>query len=535
MTGQQLKNSILQMAVQGRLVPQDPNDEPASVLLERIRKEKEQLIKDGKIKKEKNPSYIFRGADNLPYEKVGKSEPVSIAGEVPFEIPESWEWVRLKNICNVVSAKRVHQSDWKNEGVPFYRAREIGKLSEYGTVDNDLFISKELYQEFSKSGVPKAGDLMVTAVGTLGKTYIVQDNDRFYYKDASVICFENFSKLLPEYLQLVMMTPYMSSTIKEHSTGTTVGTITIITANQYLIPIPPIREQKRIIDKISELSSIAQVYSNKENELSTYNSYFPVQLKKSILQEAIRGKLVPQNPADEPADVLLERIRAEKERLIQEGKIKRDKHESVIYRRDNSHYEKRGSEEVCIDDEIPFEIPESWCWCRLSSFGIFSSGKTPSMQNPDYWNGTVPWVSSKDMKKPVINDSEMHITELAAETMQLYPAGTLLLVARSGILRRLLPLCILGVDSTINQDIKAFTLYDAKTSSWIYYAIKAFEPYILKELVKSVTTVESLKFDEFISMLIPIPPEKEQIRIIDALKDALSLLTPLSKNPLFSL
>ena len=269
MTGQQLKNSILQMAVQGRLVPQDPNDEPASVLLERIRKEKEQLIKDGKIKKEKNPSYIFRGADNLPYEKVGKSEPVSIADEVPFEIPESWEWVRLKNICNVVSAKRVHQSDWKNEGVPFYRAREIGKLSEYGTVDNDLFISKELYQEFSKSGVPKAGDLMVTAVGTLGKTYIVQDNDRFYYKDASVICFENFSKLLPEYLQLVMMTPYMSSTIKEHSTGTTVGTITIITANQYLIPIPPIREQKRIIDKISELYSIAQVYSNLETEWST--------------------------------------------------------------------------------------------------------------------------------------------------------------------------------------------------------------------------------------------------------------------------
>ena len=157
------------------------------------------------------------------------------------------------------------------------------------------------------------------------------------------------------------------------------------------------------------------------------------------------------------------------------------------------------------------------------------------MQNPDYWNGTVPWVSSKDMKKPVINDSEMHITELAAKTMQLYPAGTLLLVARSGILRRLLPLCILGVDSTINQDIKAFTLYDTKTSPWIYYTIKAFEPYILKELVKSVTTVESLKFDEFISMLIPIPPKKEQIRIIDALKDALSLLAPLSKNPLFSL
>lgn len=139
------------------------------------------------------------------------------------------------------------------------------------------------------------------------------------------------------------------------------------------------------------------------------------------------------------------------------------------------------------------------------------------------------------MKKTIIKDSEMHITELAAETMQLYPVGTLLLVARSGILRRLLPLCVLGVDSTINQDIKAFTLYDIKTSPWLYYAIKAFEPYILKELVKSVTTVESLKFDEFMSMLIPVPPEKEQARIIDAVKEALSLLSPMSKNPLFSL
>jgi type I restriction enzyme S subunit len=130
MTAEQLKNSILQMAVQGKLVPQDPNDEPVSELIKRIREEKEQLIKDGKIKKEKNPSYIFRGEDNIPYEKVGKNEPVSIADEVPFEIPDSWEWVRLKNIANVVSAKRVHKSDWQSSGILFYRAREIGKLSE---------------------------------------------------------------------------------------------------------------------------------------------------------------------------------------------------------------------------------------------------------------------------------------------------------------------------------------------------------------------------------------------------------------------
>ena len=241
-------------------------------------------------------------------------------------------------------------------------------------------------------------------------------------------------------------------------------------------------------------------------------------LNKIILDLAIRGKLVEQNPEDEPASELLKRIKEEKERLIKEKVIKKEKELLKIE-----------------EDEIPFEIPESWAWARLSSFGVFSSGKTPSMSNPQFWNGNVPWVTSKDMKRPVITDSEMHISELAAATMQLYPAGTLLLVARSGILKRLLPLCKLGIDSTINQDIKAFSLYDIKLSEWLFYGIKAFEPFILKELVKSVTTVESLKFDEFSAMLIPVPPLSEQRRIIVAIKAAINLLTPLSSNPLFSL
>ena len=533
MTGQQLKNSILQMAVQGKLVPQDPNDEPAAVLLERIRKEKEQLIKDGKIKKEKNPSYIFRGADNLPYEKVGKKEPVCIADEVPFEIPESWEWVRLGSIGETNIGLTYKPSDKVDErnGIAVLRSNNIQK----GKIDyNDMIYVSCNVPERAMIG---KGDILICARNgsrsLVGKSAIV-DMDGMAF-GAFMAKYTSFlSGMLNAYILMFIESPVFRCQLD----GVKTETINQITQNmirEQLIPIPPLEEQLRINKKLAEIMPYIEKYGTEHLEVTNLNDTFPASLKKSILQEAVQGKLVPQNPSDEPAFVLLERIRAEKERLIQEGKIKRNKYESVIYRRDNSHYEKRGSEEVCIDDEIPFEIPENWCWCRLRSFGIFSSGKTPSMQNPDYWNGTVPWVSSKDMKKPVINDSEMHITELAAETMQLYPAGTLLLVARSGILRRLLPLCILGVDSTINQDIKAFTLYDTKTSPWIYYAIKAFEPYILKELVKSVTTVESLKFDEFISMLIPIPPEKEQIRIIVALKDALSLLTPLSKNPLFSL
>ena len=539
MTGQQLKNSILQMAVQGKLVPQDPNDEPASVLLERIRKEKEQLIKEGKIKKEKNPSYIFRGADNLPYEKVGKNEPVCIADEVPFDIPDSWEWARLKDLT-IKEIKRGKSPKYADDGNVYVFAQKCNV--KLGGIDVSLakFLDMKTFDKYPVEEYMADGDIIInsTGNGTLGRIGIFRDSDRIndfvIVPDSHVTIIRAGNQMIKDYLFFALKyhQPYLEK-LGEGSTNQT--ELRPSTVAELFIPVPPIGEQERIVAKLQEVLPMADVYGMKEKSLQDYNKDFPVQLKKSILQEAVQGKLVPQDPAEEPASVLLERIRAEKEQLIKAGKIKRDKHESVIFRRDNSHYEKRGSEEVCIDDEIPFDIPENWSWSRLYSFGIFSSGKTPSMQNPDYWNGTVPWVSSKDMKKPIINDSEMHITELAAETMQLYPAGTLLLVARSGILRRLLPLCVLGVDSTINQDIKAFTLYDVKTSPWLYYAIKAFEPYILKELVKSVTTVESLKFDEFMSMLIPVPPEKEQVRIIDALKDALSLLAPLSKNPLFSL
>ena len=528
MTGQQLKNSILQMAVQGKLVPQDPNDEPASVLLERIRKEKEQLVKEGKIKKEKNPSYIFRGADNLPYEKVGKNEPVCIADEVPFDIPETWGWARLGMISTYSHTKQkinAQNADPKMWGLDLEDIEKGGRLLERKTVGERKAVGDKTFFD--------SGDILYSKLRPYLLKILVAPDCGICTPE--IVPFKMLGKLDPEYIVAFLKCPYVDGVINSVTYGVKMPRVGTETMTELLVPIPPLSEQRRIVEKLNEVTPFTDSYAEAYVRTAELNQQFPDLLKKSILQEAVQGKLVPQNPDDEPASALLERIRAEKEQLIKAGKIKRDKHESIIFRRDNSHYEKRGSEEVCIDDEIPFDIPENWSWSRLYSFGIFSSGKTPSMQNPDYWNGTIPWVSSKDMKKPIIKDSEMHITELAAETMQLYPAGTLLLVARSGILRRLLPLCVLGVDSTINQDIKAFTLYDIKTSPWLYYAIKAFEPYILKELVKSVTTVESLKFDEFMSMLIPVPPEKEQARIIDAVKEALSLLSPMSKNPLFSL
>ena len=464
---------------------------------------------------------------NTPYEKIG-DEVRSLADEVPFDIPNSWEWVRLGELFQ------------HNTGKALNAANHTGQLKQYITTSNlywnrfELDNLKEMH--FSESEVEKCtvskGDLLVCEGGDVGRAAI--------WSYDYPMCIQNHIHRLRAYVPLCTRFFYFLFDLYKHAgwiggKGIGIQGLSSNAIHSLLFPLPPLAEQYRIVDAIVTLQPYTDAYADVESTLDILNTAFPERLKKSILQEAVQGKLVPQDPSDEPAEALLERIRAEKQRLVKEGKIKKDKHESVIFRRDNSHYEKRGSEDVCIDEEVPFEIPENWAWARLSSFGVFSSGKTPSMSNPQFWNGNVPWVTSKDMKRPVITDSEMHISELAASTMQLYPTGTLLLVARSGILKRILPLCKLGIDSTINQDIKAFSLYDIELSEWLFYGIKAFEPYILKELVKSVTTVESLKFDEFAAMLIPVPPLSEQRRIIAAIKAAMNLLAPLSSKPLFSL
>ena len=467
---------------------------------------------------------------NTPYEKIG-DEVRSLAGEVPFEIPDSWEWARLGSV--------VYNRGQTSPSTEFCYI-DIGSIDNKNQKLNptDTTIAPDKAPSRARKLVDM-GDILYSTVRPYLHNMCIIDREFPHIPIAStgfavLTCHAN---LLNKYLFYYLMSPdfdaYANNT--DNAKGVAYPAINDDRLYKALIPIPPVAEQHRIVSAIDSVNMPLCEYGSKEETLRILNTSFPENLKKSILQEAVQGKLVPQDPSDEPAEALLERIRVEKQRLIKEGKVKKDKRESVIFRRDNSHYEKRGSEEVCIDDEIPFEIPESWAWARLSSFGVFSSGKTPSMSNPQFWNGNVPWVTSKDMKRPVITDSEMHISELAAATMQLYPAGTLLLVARSGILKRLLPLCKLGIDSTINQDIKAFSLYDIKLSEWLFYGIKAFEPFILKELVKSVTTVESLKFDEFSAMLIPVPPLSEQRRIIVAIKAAINLLTPLSSNPLFSL
>lgn len=223
------------------------------------------------------------------------------------------------------------------------------------------------------------------------------------------------------------------------------------------------------------------------------------ELRRAVLQAAIQGKLTQQLPEDGNAETLLSQIKEKKEILIREKKIKREKAFSPI-----------------SEAEIPFEIPDNWSWCVLTDVGNFSSGKTPDMTNKDYWeNGTINWTTSKDMKNRYLSESQLKISKKAAETMRLYPAGTLLMVVRSGILKRALPLCILTQASTINQDLKAFDIFMPQMSKYLYYALKGLEPDILLNYTKRVTTVDSLKFDEFSQQMpVPLPPLSEQHRIV---------------------
>ena len=383
-----LRQKILDLAIRGKLVPQDPNDEPASVLLERICAEKQQMVKDGKLKAKdiKNDTVIFKGEDNLHYEKFADGNAKCIEDEIPFELPQGWEWCRLRKLFNICSSKRVLQSDWKEDGIPFYRAREIVKLSEHGEVDNELFISVEHYNELkTKYGVPQTEDLMVSGVGTIGKVYIVKGNDRFYYKDASVLCFQNVNKVIrSEFAKYLLESEFMQSQMHSYSKGTTVDTITISTAMDYLCFLPPIPEQHRIVEKLNELLSFVDTIESDKTDLQKIIQ----QTKFKILDLAIRGKLVPQDPNDEPASVLLERISTEKEELIKQGKIKRDKKESVIFKgEDNSYYLKSGELIESLENWQIDDLPESWDICcigEVCDYGNCTNVDTESILD-DAW------------------------------------------------------------------------------------------------------------------------------------------------------
>ena len=530
MNGKQLKNSILQWAIQGKLVPQDPNDEPASVLLEKIRGEKERLIKEKKIKRDKNASIIYRGEDNSYYEKIlATGEVKCIDEEIPFEIPKGWEWVHLETILNIGSARRVHAKDWRTVGIPFYRAREIGKLADDGFVDNELYIDQSLYEEFSSSGIPLPKDLMVTAVGTLGKVYIVKDKDKFYYKDGSVLCLANKYGLCAEYLKMVIESPSFKMQYKQESQGTTVATLTMVRLQKYFIPLPPLQEQYRIVKKLAELLPQIDKYSKVQNQLDELNTTIKGFIRKSILQKAIQGKLVPQIAEEGTAQELLEQIKTEKQKLFKEGKLKKSAlNESVIFRGDdNKYWEKSGDNIVCIDEEIPFGIPSSWSWCRLGNIASVKGGKRiPVGEKLTTENTGHMYIRVADMKENTVKTDDIHyISESIYQKIKSYTISTEdLYITVAGTIGSVgeIPKVFDNANLTENADKIVFRGICKK---FLMYCL--LSNFVQSQIKKCTTKVgqPKLAIVRIEDLVIPLPPIKEQYRIVHKIEQTASIMS----------
>ena len=516
MNAQQLKNSILQLAVQGKLVSQDPNDEPASILIERIKAEKERLIKEKKIKPDKNPSYIFRGSDNLPYEKVGKNEPVCIAEEVPFDIPDNWEWVRLGNVGDWGSGATPSRTNptYYNGHIPWLKTGDLtdGYIYEIPEKITELAL-KETSVRLNLSG-----SVLIAMYGaTIGKlgilTFPATTNQ------ACCACLP-YNGIYNKFLFYFLMAQ-KKSFIKQGEGGAqpNISKEKIVAT---LMPVPSLAEQERIVAKIEELMPLIEEYDKAETKNNELNLSFPDKLKKSILQEAVQGKLVPQDPDDEPASVLIEQIRKEKEQLIKDKKIKKDKNESYIFRRDNSHYEKIGTEERCIDDEIPFDIPDSWEWTRLGT--VLEKLTDGTHSTPKYVEQGIPFLSVKDISQGNISfKNTKYITK--EEHMELYkrcdPKMGDILLTKVGTT---------GIPVIVDTD-KEFSLFVSVAQ--LRFNHKFINPEYLKYLILSplvqIQCRENTKgvgnknwvMRDIANTLIVIPPFYEQKRIVDKLENLL--------------
>ena len=530
MNGKQLKNSILQWAIQGKLVPQDPNDEPASVLLERIRVEKAKFVKEKKIKKDKNESIIYRGDDNSYYEKfLATGEVKCIDEEIPFEIPQGWEWTRIGNIFNHTSGKQQSGSN-KNGGTPQKFITTSNLYWGYFILDNVKVMN--FTEEEIKTCSATKGDLLVCEGGAgYGRSAIWN-----YDYD---ICLQNHvHRLRPCVNGICEYVYHFIYLLKESNNLASVGTaMPGLSANRLkglLLPFPPLPEQKRIVAKLEELLPLIKKYSEVQDCLEELNISINDKLKKSILQEAIQGKLVPQIADEGTAQELLEQIRQEKLQLVKDGKLKKSAlTDSIIFKGDdNKYFEKNGNTEMNITDEIPFEIPDSWSWVRLNDIcSYIQRGKSPKYslikkypvvaQKCNQWSGFSidkaqfidPDTLSSYGEERILQDGDLMWNSTGLGTL-----GRMAIYCST-----LNPYELAVTDShvTVIRAMKKFVLpqylYYYFTSNTVQSVIEDKSDGSTKQKELATATVKTY--------LVPIPPLMEQSRIISKIEQLASIMS----------
>ena len=489
MTAEDLRKSILQQAIQGKLVPQDLNDEPASVLLERIREEKARLVKEKKIKKDKNESIIYRGEDNSHYEKFADGTVKCIDDEIPFDIPESWCWCRLGDLFQ------------HNTGKALNSANNVGELKKYLTTSNvywnrfDFSTVKEMYfkdDEIEKCSIRK-GDLLVCEGGDIGRAAIWDKDDE--------MCIQNHIHRLRAFIEIsTMYIYYIFWLFKRNGVigGKGIG-IQGLSANalhNILIPLPPFNEQFKIVSKLETILVVSDKYEEKQNELDKLESELQPQLKKSILQYAIQGKLVSQNPTDEPASELLKRINEEKEQLIKAGKIKRDKNNSIIFKGDdNKYYEKLGGKTTEITEEIPYELPNNWVFVRLANLCWLDDGYKASGEK-------LPYMDAK------YHRGKSEITYLTQGKIVEPPCKAILVDGEnSGEIFNITGKGYLGSTFKVLQISKCIS------EDWLHILLNTYRNLFKNNKVGAA--IPHLNKNLFRNLIVGLPPIEEQQRITD--------------------
>ncbi|MCG4940234.1 MULTISPECIES: restriction endonuclease subunit S [Bacteroidaceae] len=532
MNGKQLKNSILQWAIQGKLVPQDPNDEPASVLLDKIRQEKERLIKEKKIKRDKNASIIYRGEDNSYYEKIHATGEVKcIDEEIPFEIPQGWEWCRLNDLAlyrkgpfgsSLTKSMFVAKS---NQSVKVYEQKNaIQKDFRLG----DYYISKEKF-EAMQSFIVKPNDIIVSCAGTIGETYLLPLDAPVGIINQALMRVTLFDLSIAEYWQMYFA--YML--LNEAQMKGAGSAIKNIPPFEYLkavlVPVPPLSEQNRLVERYNLLLSLIAKYESEADKLNCLNLNIYDKLKKTVLQEAIQGKLVPQIAEEGTAQELLDQIKTEKQKLVKEGKLKKSAlNDSVIFRGDdNKYWEKSGDSIVCIDEEIPFGIPSSWSWCRLGNIASVKGGKRiPVGEKLTTENTGHMYIRVADMKENTVKTDDIHyISESIYQKIKSYTISTEdLYITVAGTIGSVgeIPKVFDNANLTENADKIVFRGICKK---FLMHCL--LSNFVQSQIKKCTTKVgqPKLAIVRIEDLLIPLPPIKEQYRIVHKIEQTASIMS----------
>ena len=501
MNGKQLKNSILQWAIQGKLVPQDPNDEPASVLLDRIRAEKARLVKEKKIKKDKNESIIYRGDDNSYYEKMlATGEVKCIDEEIPFEIPQGWEWERFGNVMINKDSERVPLSVAQRQHLKktydYYGASGvIDKVDKY-LFDKDLLLIGEDGANLINRSTP-------IAFIAKGKYWV---NNHAHVLD---VCSEMALSYVALFINAISLVDYV--------TGTAQPKMNQEKMNSILLAIPPVKEQHRILEKMSMVDAFIDKYATLQTKLDSLDNSVYELLRKSILQEAIQGKLVPQIAEEGSAQELLEQIKAEKQKLVKEGKLKKSAlATSVIFRGDdNKYYEQVGKKCLDITEQIPFETPKNWVWTRLSHIAnIYTGNSISETEKKSKFTDVIGryYIGTKDVdfNNRIIYDNGIAIPKQYEPDFRLAPNNSILMCIEGGSAGR--KIAILNQDVCFGNKLCCFSPF-VGIGKYMYYYLQSPSFFELFNLNKTgiIGGVSIAKVKE---ILIPLPPIKEQQRIV---------------------